>query len=128
QRDRGNDARERIADLAARHALTMTDDLAVRRVDRDRARRPIRPLRALAERRHVDRAVVLARREPEPRLLQALDDVLRDRHRRREPGRTDAADADVALGRMETDLIVTVLRRRTQPDVDRCYLLGDERR
>ena len=45
-----------------------------------------------------------------------------------EPGRADAADADVAAARASTrDLVVGVLGGRAQPGVDRGHLLGEQR-
>ncbi len=82
----------------------------------------------LAEVRHAHRPVVVARHELQARVAEPFEHVLGDRHRGGEPGRADAADAHVALAGMKADLVVAVLGRGPEADVDRRHLLGDERR
>ena len=67
------------------------------------------------------------RREREAGAREQADDVLGDADRRRETGRANAADADVARGCIEMDLVVGVLGRGAEPGVGRGDLFAEQR-
>src|SRR5262249_11483882 len=107
-----NGARTRRLDLTERHALAEADD---------RTALFVRTRRELADVRHAQ----LGRRRL-PRDAEQLTDVLGDRKRCGQPGRTDAADTDITVVGLE--LIVVVLRRGADADVHRRDVVPHELR
>ena len=122
-------ARAASTDLAARDALAVADDAPVVGIGGDQlggtGTGAGTPRRGSACGRGGTSSLA---REREAGVAQAVDDVLGDRHRRRQAGRADAADADVALRGMERDLVVAVLGGGAQADVDGRDLLVEQRR
>src|SRR5580693_10368488 len=112
----GDDGGVGVADLAGGDALAETGDAPVLGVAVDQAGVLVRPGEGLAEVRHLRwRRQALPLGEVQPGLGEHLVDVFGDRHAGGQAGGADAADQQVAPGRIDLDEVILLVDGRAQP-------------